>query len=449
MIYKRFFIRIIIRVIFLLATCIWLSEALRSPRNIYTLIVILLLLGLQIYSLIFSINSLNRDIVNFLYSIQEIGSGIKPRINLRDSSFKELSRAINKVSDILQRSKFETEKQLNYFEFVVDNIPAGIIIIDQFNLIKRINKAALSILKYEDTNELVQLKNKCPELFAEIENLKVGEKRTFKIKIDNEIAYLLLGVSGFLSENEDLRIISFQNVVHELEENELLSWQKLTRILTHEIMNSITPIASLTEATKRCLTVDGKPKTIDNLENASIRDAVLNLNLVEERSQGIRNFISNYKRVSQVPKLNLGKVSLNDLVKNVGQLSAGLCNEQGISLVIKEQSNMKAFEMDRSLIEQVLLNLVNNSIEALAGVSGKILRISVYYKNERPILEVADNGRGIPDEIMENIFMPFYTSKSGGMGIGLSLSRQIMRLHKGTITAVSVPGKETTFSLVF
>jgi len=449
MIYRKFYVIVIVRILFILATSIWFSEALRTPSNLYSLIVVSVLLIFQTISLIKAINSMNKSISRFFDGIQEIGSSVRPHFKVKDASFTDLSKSIGKVAHLIQETRMRAEKQLQYFEFVVENSPVGILIINQDGVIQQYNKAAREIFGIEKIFSLSDLGRIVPDFTREIEKMELGSQKTVKLKINNVFAYLLAQVTGINSENTQLRIISIQNVTRELEENELLSWQKLTRVLTHEIMNSITPIASLTAATKKCLSKEGKPKDIGNMDNESIADAIFNIDLIEERSIGIKNFVNSYKRISQVPAINLSKVVLNDVIRrNVLGFNSEFTNNN-IKLIEEYDDNTGEIELDEKLIGQVFTNFFRNSIEAMSGSKEKIIRISSGQESGNRWMEVSDTGQGIPPEEIENIFMPFYTTKSEGMGIGLSLSRQIMRLHKGNIMVQSEPGKETKFKLIF
>ena len=449
MIYRRFYYIIIARVIILFFTCVWLAEALRAPQNIYTLIIITFLLIFQICSLIYNINSINRKIARFFSGIQDIGTFVKPQINTGDRSFRELSVEINRVSDIIRTSRFETEKQLKYFEYVVENNPSGILILNHENQITHLNKTAKYILKSENLNSLDSLKRKYPKLGDELYHMKHGDQKTHRMKFGNEIACLLLRQSSVKSENDELKIISIQNVVNELQENELTAWQKLTGVLTHEMMNSLTPISSLTLASKKCLTCDGVPKTRETIDNESITDALLNLSLIEDRSTGLKNFVTNFRRISQIPKLNLEKANINELIRRVTLTYSKIFDKGKIRLTFIEEKSLSILELDVKLIEQVLINLLLNSVESLAEIEMKTITIKTFSKDQRTIVEISDNGKGIQDDIIDNIFMPFFTTKPDGMGIGLSLAQMIMRLHKGKIMVMSTPGTETKFSLIF
>lgn len=392
---------------------------------------------------------MNKSVSRFFDGIQEIGSSVRPHFKVEDASFVDLSKSIGKVAHLIQVTRIKAEKQIQYFEFVVENNPVGILIINQDGMIQQYNKAAREIFGIENIFRLRDLGSVVPDFTREIEGMGLGCQKTIKLKIKNIITYLLVKVTGINSEDMQLRIFSIQNVTRELEENELLSWQKLTRVLTHEIMNSITPIASLTAATRKCLSKGGKPKEIGNLDNESIKDAILNIDLIEERSIGIKNFVNSYKRISQVPVINLSKVVLNDMIHRNVLIFISEFHNHSIKFIEEYDENVGEIELDEELIGQVLINLFKNSIEAMIGKEEKVICISSGLESEKGWIGISDTGEGIASEEIENIFMPFYTTKSEGMGIGLSLSRQIMRLHNGNIMVQSEQGKKTKFILNF
>lgn len=446
MAYRKFYISVIVRILLILANCIWFAEAMRTPRNIYTLTVVSGLVILQVISLINSINRVNRSISTFFDGIQEIGSSVRPHFRVEDTSFRDLSRAIGRVADIIEEARKVNEKQLQYFRFVIGNIPAGLLVADRDGKINEVNRSARKILKVDNLSRLSDLGIKYDAMQEEIHRFEPGYAKTVKLKINNSFEYINLRIAGFKSENENLRIITLQNLTHEMEENELMSWQKLTRVLTHEIMNSLTPISSLTEAARRCLTSSEIKRIEEKSQVERIRDAILNLDLIDERNASVRNFVSSYKRVSQVPALNLSRMNINDIIENNIMALRSELEHKNIK-VIKEYGDCPDTDFDEKLIGQVVTNLVKNAAEAMTDVSKKILTLRTYTQDGRLCIDIADSGKGIPDDEIENIFTPFFTTKKEGMGIGLSLSRQIMRLHKGNIKVISCPPEGTTFTL--
>ncbi len=448
MAYKNFYISVIIRILLILATCIWFAEAIRNPRNIYTLTVVSGLVILQVISLINSINRVNRSISTFFDGIHEIGSSVRPHFRVENASFRDLSRAIGRVAGIIEEARKVNEKQLQYFRFVIGNIPAGLIVVDWDGKINEVNRSARTILKVDNLSKLSDLGTKYAAMQEEIHRFEPGYAKTMKLKINNSFEYINLRIAGFRSENENLKIITLQNITNEMEENELISWQKLTRVLTHEIMNSLTPISSLTEAARRCLNSPEIEKIEGKHQVERIRDALLNLDLIDERNASVRNFVSSYKRVSQVPALNLVRMNISDIVENNIMAMKSELEHKNIK-VIKEYEDCPDTDLDEKLVGQVITNLVKNAVEAMTNVRKKILTLRTYTQYGRISIDIADSGKGIPDDEIENIFTPFFTTKKEGMGIGLSLSRQIMRLHKGNIKVISCPGERTTFTLTF
>ena len=448
MAYRRFYIIVIIRVILILATSIWFSEALRTPSNIYTLVVVSGLLILQVISLVNIINKVNRSISSFFDSIQEIGSSVRPHFRVDDKSFRNLSRSVGRVSDMIQETRKENERQLRFLKFVVSNIPAGLLVADTEDKIIEFNQTASSILGLASLSKLRDLGAVHPSLQNEISHLKPGYSSTLKLKISNALEYLHIKVAGFRSGNDYLRIITLQNLTYEMEENELDSWQKLTRVLTHEIMNSLTPISSLAEASRKCLTSSELTELKNEQVLDRIKDTLLNLDLIDKRNAAIRNFVSSYKRVSQVPNLNLERKNINMVVKNSLLALRSEMEKHNINLS-EEYVDCPDSDIDEKLIGQVLINIFRNAVEAMSEVNTRVLKIRTSSEQGRVNVEITDSGKGIPGEELDNIFTPFYTTREDGMGIGLSLSRQIMRLHRGSIKVVSIPGRETTFTLSF
>lgn len=449
MVYKRFNLYLIVRVIILFVTCIWLSEALRSPYRIYTMVVIIILLAMQVYGIIRSVNRMNRDITSFFSGIEEIGSSVKPNFKVESRSSRKLVMEVTRVSDMVRSSRIDTERQLRYIEFLLDNVPAGLIVTDSKKSILSVNKAAAGILKRTDLADIAALDRVSAGLGKQIDDMNAGDRKVIRINIDNEVLHLLARVSEFSSGEEKLKIVSLQNVVNELQENELLSWQRLTRVLTHEIMNSLTPISSLILATKKCLSIEGNSKTTKTIDDESIRDALLNLSLVEERSAGINNFVKNFRRVTNLPKLNLESTDINDLIKGTIRLYKKQLDEKKVKINFIPSPDIEKIEMDKNLIEQVLINLLKNSVESIDESSRGEIVIRTLSKDGRVVVQLSDNGKGIPDEIIDNIFMPFFTTKKDGTGVGLNIARQIMRLHNGSVSVRSEPGTETCFSLLF
>jgi signal transduction histidine kinase len=251
---------------------------------------------------------------------------------------------------------------------------------------------------------------------------------------------------SFVLRGKQLTLVSLNDIRGELEEKEMESWQNLIRVLTHEIMNSITPIASLASTAEHLLeSTASQPGTPDPETLGDIRGAV---RTIEQRSRGLLHFVENYRRLTRIPKPQFRIFPVSEIFERVERLMNGRIENTGISLETVIETGGMELTADPDLLEQVLINLVQNSVQALAGVPhGKISLRAGIDDRGRALIQVRDNGPGIMEDVLAKIFIPFFTTKRDGSGIGLSISRQIMRLHRGTITVRSEPGVETVFTL--
>jgi signal transduction histidine kinase len=260
---------------------------------------------------------------------------------------------------------------------------------------------------------------------------------------------LSIYATGFVLRQQQLILVAMQNIHNELEEKEMKSWQTLIRVLTHEIMNSITPIASLSATAYGLLKNNRECKMPQSVNEVigDVRDAV---NTIEKRSKGLLDFIENYRKLTRIPKPDFKIVQVKNLFERVANLMKDQLENQAIDFRMQVDPESLEITADRALIEQVLINICKNSVEAVDGVSHP--KIELWAGTDglgNPVVKIIDNGKGISEEVAEKIFIPFFTTKPQGSGIGLSLSRQIMRLHKGTLSVTSKPNVETIFTLRF
>jgi signal transduction histidine kinase len=254
--------------------------------------------------------------------------------------------------------------------------------------------------------------------------------------------------SGALKFNERwIRLISLQNIKSEIEAGELDAWRKLLRIQRHEIINSLTPITTLTTAIRRRFISGTRRKALSELTDEQINDTLNSVEVIEERSKGLVDFIERFKGITDLPGIKAGTVSIKAIFNTVGTLFAKELNEKDIELNTQIIPEGLTAQGDAKLLEQVLINLVKNSIEAIENRSGRIALAS-YHNSGNLTIQVTDNGKGIEKSALESIFVPSYTTKENGSGIGLSISRQIVQLHRGTMEVKSIPEKETTFAII-
>ncbi len=450
MVYRNFYLNVIVRVTFIFFTSLWLAYEITNPPFVYTLLFLGSILLIQTFALIWYVNRTNRELSRFFTSLRDKDSSFSIVGKEKGGSFRKLAETLNETAALLKEARIEKESQFLYLQCIVEHVTIGLISFSTNGKVSLINNAAKKLLGIKSIVRLEQL-NSIMEGFDRIVNgLNPGEQNVIRMTINNELLQVLIRVTGFKFHNEQLKLISLQDFRQELEEQEIKSWQKLIRVMTHEIMNSVTPITTLTTAIKRCLSTDENIKAIGELEEEDIRDVVVNSDLIEERSKGLIEFVNNYRSISKIDNLSLKNIPVEKLLTS----TVNLFREDFKNFNIKTDTAIQpvnlTISLDEKLIQQVLINLVKNSIEALRETEGGRVELNANSEADgTPVIEVSDNGVGIPREILDDIFVPFFTTKKNGSGIGLSLSRQIMRLHKGTIHVASEPGKRTSFFLKF
>jgi two-component system, NtrC family, nitrogen regulation sensor histidine kinase NtrY len=315
------------------------------------------------------------------------------------------------------------------------------------------NQAAKDFLQVPHLTGIQALQRVSPELVAAMETLENEESKLVVLTRPEEQLLLTVKASTFRLQGQSLKIISLQNIRSEMEEKELEAWQKLIRVLSHEIMNSITPVISLTNSIGTLVEAElVNRKDGGELDEEVVQDIRTGLQTIEKRSEGLLHFVDKYRKLTRIPKPRLQPLDLNELLKRIQQLLQREFRESRVQLLVRLPATRLPINADADMIEQVLLNLIKNAQEACQECPGPQVEIKAYadaQENNRVKVEVKDNGKGIPAEILEQIFVPFYTTKRHGSGIGLSLSRQIMRLHKGSLRVSNTSPGQTVFTLVF
>ncbi len=450
MLFRNFRLNVLGRVLLLCATFYGLIHLVLKTDLFATILVVGLVILWQIYSLIRYVETTNRKLTAFLQSIKYSDFSQSFSLDGLGSSFKELSDSFNDVIESFQKARSEKEEQFRYLQTVVQHIGIGILILKKNGDVDLVNNAAKRLLGLQQLKQIFQLDKIEHGLGDKILEMKRGSKLVLKLHRDEQLLSFLLFVTDFIIGNEQYRLVSIQNIQSELEEKEMEAWQNLIRILTHEIMNSVTPIVSLSSTANSLLTSDvfSACQSADCREQLDdVRAAVFT---IENRSSGLLEFVENYRKLTRIPKPNFTVIPAAEILRRIESLHQSQLSSSNIRLYIDVQPESLEITADTALIEQVLINLLKNAIEAVESITAPKITIRAYLSPVgRPVIQVEDNGPGIEKETMENIFIPFYTTKSNGSGIGLSLSRQIMRLHNGSLTVQSVPFSRTMFILRF
>ena len=394
------------------------------------------------------VNNTNRKLQLFLDSVQYSDFVTTFSVdNALGNSFKNLNESFNSVLDAFKDARISTEENLQYLNLVVEHVDTGLISFDEDGKVEVMNGIAVDLLGTRKIRSMNELKETNPDLYTTIWELPVGEKALFHV---NENINLSIRATQFTRRGKFVKLVALQNIQHELNAKELESWQNLLRVLRHEIMNSMTPISSMASTLQMILDEDleKKGETLE-LSESVFNDIQDSLGTIESRSKGLINFIKGYQEYTSLPAPRFKVVSVKNLVANVEQLMLNDFRELGISLNCEFVKKDFQLLVDEQQIEQVLINLVKNAREAFTNQGVKRVVIRSYQQYQYKVIEVEDNGPGIIPEALDQIFIPFYTTKKSGSGIGLSLSRQLVQMNNGNLTVSSEPNRKTVFKLVF
>jgi nitrogen fixation/metabolism regulation signal transduction histidine kinase len=452
MLLNKFFINVFARVILIVLTSVALGIVLQHLDRgyYYTLTGMIFLILLQSWLLVKYVNKTNSDLEKFFSSVQDHDSSVRFSENTKNGSFKKLHDKMNYLNSVIQNVKIENERTSQFLQSIVDHVDIGLLSFDMNGKIEIYNRAAKRYLNIQQPQQLSSLKTMNDEIFKIINAIKPGQEILHKIKIDNLLQSILVKATELKFESNVIKLVSFQDITNELDKKELDSWQRLIRVLTHEIMNSISPITSLTGVISGYFKKKNgeAPIPFEEIDHQIVSKTLSGLNTIEETGKGLLDFVDKYRSLTSLPKPNLSKFTIDSLF-----LNCKLLMESNISKNIKITASVYpediAIAADYAQVEQILINLIKNAIEALSNKKNGTIHLKAFYTGDGTIIQVEDNGIGISSDIIEDIFVPFYTTKENGSGIGLSLSKQIMQNHDGTISVNSVLNKGTKFTLKF
>jgi len=451
MVFNRFRINCIIRVIVLGATS-WLFFYLLFRTSLYTALFILgALILYQIYSLIYYVEKTNRDLARFFQSIKYEDFSQTFKVEGYGSSFDSLKAAFSEVMNAFRKTRAEKEEHFRYLQTVVQHIGIGLIAFQPDGEVELINTAAKRLLNVASLKNIKSLETLSKPLVKALLRLRSRESTLVRVEEKNELLHLALYATEFKLRAQKFSLVSIQNIHSELEEKEMEAWQKLIRVLTHEIMNSITPIASLTSTMSDLIKeAYGKKVKPKKLENEALQDIQQALQTIQKRSQGLQHFVDAYRNLTLIPKPNFQIFSVRELFNRIRKLMQVNIEKNSIRFEVNVDPETLELTADPELVEQVLINLMLNAFQAVEGRKDAHIELKALLdRRGRIIIQVADNGPGIPKENIEKVFVPFFSTKEGGSGIGLSLSRQILRLHNASIGVHSEPNVQTVFTLRF
>ncbi len=359
-----------------------------------------------------------------------------------------LRKGFNDINTTFKVISREKETQYQYLQKILELVDTGILSYENTSgEIGWMNESLKKMLGIPYLRTINSLEKRDEILYKQVLQLKPGENKVVTITKNTSSFKVLLSATAFQTENRVYKLIAFQNVDEALDENEAKAWQKLLSVMTHEIMNSIAPISSLADTMLNRL-----QNSVNHIreDGTVIEDLELGIDTIKRRSEGLLRFAETYRNLNKITTLNLKSIYVVDLFENLHQLMQPTLDQKNIELEIVIKDPDMKLQADQSLIEQVLINLIVNAVEAVKDRNNpRVILSATQTSNNKPMIKVMDNGTGMPTELIEKIFIPFFSTKKSGSGIGLSLCKQIMMLHKGNIHVQSVDGEGTAFLLNF
>lgn len=417
-------------------------------RHLYAAsVLIAALVVYQVFSLIRYVETTNRELTRFLESIRYGDFTAGFTTGIRGRAFDDLNRSFSEVVARFREISAEKEEGYRYLHAVVQHVGVGMIAFRDDGEVELINAAAKKLFDIPRLGNINDLTCVSPDLVETLRTIEPGGKDLKKITTGEDLLQLSVFATELRLRHTTLKLVSIQNIGSELSAREMEAWQNLIRVLTHEIKNSLAPIVSLTSSVEDMLSARERA---GGVEDDATKDMHGALQTIRKRSEGLLRFTDAYRSLTRIKKPEFQRFRVAELLDRVGSLTAGQVEEAAITFIANVEPPTLELTADPQLIEQVLINLILNAIDAIEGKSEGQIEIDAFVDGRsRIMIRVTDNGRGIIGDALEKIFVPFFSTKKDGSGIGLSLSRQIMRLHHGDLTVQSTPGERTVFAMRF
>jgi two-component system, NtrC family, nitrogen regulation sensor histidine kinase NtrY len=452
MIYKNFHFQIVIRLLLAFANMFAiLYPILNSPfENVVFMVSILsALLFTQIY---FLFRYLKRSHKLLLGALEMLNTG-QYSFTANEikglKSIDEISSNLNKTIDSFKEINAKYQSQLNYIELLVEKLDVGILAIKKNGKIELSNSAVQNILGLNKITHLDDIAKKHAILAETIQNSNFSRHLILDLKSSNSAKQISLKISSIEILGKQQKLVSIHDISGEIIKTETEAWNRLLKILNHEIFNSVTPLSSLSNTLKMMIkNDDGEIKSSAELSDDEVLDIAESIEIIQQRSNNLMNFINGFKKLAKVPPPKVEKINLEKLLNQSVSLFKNETEKKGIFISVKPEKDIE-INADQSQLEQAIINLISNSIYALDEIEDKKIELRSFTNGNSKCIEIWDNGRGIPEENMDRIFIPFYSTRKNGSGIGLSLTRYLVQLNNGTINVKSEVKKETQFTLIF
>ena len=442
----RFSIYIIIRVTLLVSMSLIFGIILAQPEYFFSQVIVVAVIVLQMIEMIHFARRSNKELTKFILAIKYGDVSVNFSGDQLGRDFKDLADSFREVIAAFNKVKIEKESQYLLLQAIIDKISFGIIAFNEDDEILLINKSAFNYLKIERTKDWNYIKKQNSEFTSQIENMAQDGRKLVELGSGSNTRQLSVYNHTIVLMEKNCRVITFYDIQDEIEQKEIEAWYKLIRILTHEIMNSATPLTSLTDTILMLLeNHNGSQKNLRDITEENIQDVRSSVNTIKKRTVGILQFVDAYRKLTDIPHPEFEKIGIRELMDSVLSLLEPEFKKRKINNnVIIDPLDLQ-LKCDKMLFEQVLINLLTNSIYALDKQPDPTIEINVSQNGSKVMFQVKDNGKGIEAEVLKKIFIPFFSTRDGGSGIGLSFSKFVILQHSGRIRVESKIDKGALF----
>ena len=448
MVSSNFYYLLIVRVVFIGASAFLSAYSFVQKEYLFGSL-LLLFFGIQLVLLLHYFNQTNRTIAYLFKAMKNEDFTLRFPKETNLKSLNELNSSLNLLNDTVQDLYLKNEAKEKYYQEIIKQADIGILTVNHEGHILFANPTMERLLNHSPLNHIKQLEQVDEKLYPLFSELKPFDRKLVELTNEREQKQLALKSRGIVLNEQELLLVVAQDIDKELDEKQTESWVRLIRVLTHEIMNTITPITSISDTIMKYFMKNGKAISSADLEESHIKNTVKGLDVIRNQGGNLMDFVQSYRTLLSVPEPDRTLVKGVDLVNKIKLLMESQSQKSKIDFSVECTPPDLELFIDEKQVSQILLNLCKNAIQSVAETGEGEVQLIALQENDTKLIEVRDNGPGIPEELLEEIFVPFFTTKTEGTGIGLSLSKRVMQLHGGSLKVHSIPNSETVFRLTF
>ena len=435
MVYKHYNISLSVRLFFIVVVSVAMGFVYDGNFS-FTLVTLVFLDTLLIYHLIVFLNRTNRQISFFIQAVKNEDTTLHFPAKTGNAIISDLHKNLNELNIILQDTKVRNQIKERYFSEILHSIPTGIMVINEKGFITESNPVVLELLGLQTLTHISQIDRVDSRFKNELNKVRNRQKQVLSLRQKDDVVQIIVRCSVINLKNEEVRILTLQDIRGELERKEIDSWVKLIRVLSHEIMNSLAPVTSIAQSLHHIWQKRTHKDAVMALDD-DVKSTLGGLDVIAERGEALKHFVQSYRVLTQAPVLNMQQLTMQSFFDRLSILLSPIKeNFNGTILFTPLHVNFE-LQMDEQMMVQVVINLVKNAVEAIDKQQNGRVTIAAEQVYEITEIEITNNGPEISPNVLEEIFIPFFTTKQTGSGIGLSYSRQILRAHGGSLSCSS------------